>query len=253
MTTAVHRLSFDYAQVIGRAFEVLRRNPTLLAALTGLLYLLPKVAATLLDVQVPIIGGAISATRGFDILLAAIGAVMLQAMIVHVFLQDIAGRTPHLKSTLRTGVNRFFPVLFIGLAYALAVLFASVLLLAPGLMVATAWLVAMPAAVAERLDIRAAIERSLWLTRGYRWPVFGLIAITVVVAVAAGQVVDGVHLSWDGSGIIANAFDTAQQVTADILSAVAMLASALLVSSIYCELRLLKEGVAPEDLAEQLD
>lgn len=54
------------------------------------------------------------------------------------------------------------------------------LLLIPGLILMCLWSLVVPACVLERLGPLSSLSRSARLTKGYRWPVFGLILLTVI-------------------------------------------------------------------------
>jgi hypothetical protein len=134
-----------------------------------------------------------------------------------------------------------------------AILLGLIALVVPGLMIATAWLVSMPSLVVERVGIRAAINRSIWLTSGYRWPVFGFLAVFLVISI----IVSGAGESWDGPFVGLPLFDQVSAVVRALVEDMFEIAAALIftltVSSVYFELRLIKEAVLPEDLARGLD
>jgi hypothetical protein len=76
--------------------------------------------------------------------------------------------------------SRAWPIGLAGLMFYLGVVGGTILLIVPGLMLATAWSVSMPALAAEGLSPRRAFGRSLELTRGHRWMVFALSLIVFV-------------------------------------------------------------------------
>jgi hypothetical protein len=262
MSVAVGQTQFDYVQVIGRAVEVLRRNFALLITLTLVFYGLPKLGATLLDFSdsAPIVGPLLSATEGLYGVVAMLGYFAVQVMVVYVFARHLDGRAPTLDGALRHGLNLFVPVLCLVMVFATAVVLGLILLVIPGLMIATAWLVSVPALAVERVDVRTAIDRSIWLTRGYRWPVFGILAVMLLIRFSA---LNGGHdhldaaLPFGSPAMLEAAAGAARSlvegVVDDVVDIVTTLVFALVVTSIYCELRMLKEGVAPQDLGAQLD
>lgn len=256
MAIAAHHPSFDHGLIIARAYDVLRRNLGLLAALTMLLYGLPKIGATVLHLaadDMPIFGEMMGFTGAIYSLLAFAGYFALQAVVVYVFAKDLSGGTPSFGGALRVVGQAFFPVAGVVILSVLVVCLGLAALIIPGLMIATAWLVATPACVAERLGVGAAIERSLWLTRGYRWPLFGFIAAAILAIVILTVAVGGFGLPFDSFDLIESAFSAAGEIIEALLSIIITLALALLVSSIYYELRVIKEDATPEDLALSLD
>jgi hypothetical protein len=75
------------------------------------------------------------------------------------------------------------PLVIMTLLSTLGVGLGLLLLIIPGLMLATAWAVAAPALIMEGKSPFVALGRSRDLVRGYSWPVFGLFVLTIVVMV----------------------------------------------------------------------
>jgi hypothetical protein len=114
--------------------------------------------------------------------------------------------------------------------------------------------VATPSAVVERLDVGSALSRSAWLTQGYRWPVFGLMVLFVVVVAIFSGVITGIQAGiLSPFSFIHGLRGGAHEVTSALLDTAAALAGAVGVMSIYYELRMIKEDAGPEDLASLLE
>ncbi|HEX2110457.1 MAG TPA: hypothetical protein VHF67_02780 [Gaiellaceae bacterium] len=73
-----------------------------------------------------------------------------------------------------------------GILAAIGISIGLVLLIVPGLLLATWWLLIVPAIVLERRSTFEAFGRSRDLVRGSGWTVFGLIVLTFVVLLGAG-------------------------------------------------------------------
>ena len=58
------------------------------------------------------------------------------------------------------------------------------LLIVPGLVLMTWWVLIIPVVVLERTSAGAAFGRSRELVRGYGWNVFGVIVLTLLVLLA---------------------------------------------------------------------
>src|SRR5258708_17090641 len=71
----------------------------------------------------------------------------------------------------------------------LAVMFASMLFIVPGLILYMMWSVATPACVVERLGPFRSMARSRALTKGHRWKIFGLLLLTLIPGVIIGAVI----------------------------------------------------------------
>jgi hypothetical protein len=118
------------------------------------------------------------------------------------------------------------------------------LLVIPGLIVMTMFWVAIPAAVVERPGVFASLGRSLDLTRGCRWRVFGVVVILIVISLVAQQIA-GMVAAASGAvfGIVFVAFVTA------FFTALTAVAGAVS----YHDLRLAKEGGDSADIAAVYD
>jgi hypothetical protein len=77
-----------------------------------------------------------------------------------------------------------------GLLAALGIMIGLVLLIVPGLVLATWWAVIIPVIMLEGASVGQAFGRSRELVRGRGWSVFGLIVLTFLILVAAGIVLD---------------------------------------------------------------
>jgi hypothetical protein len=68
-----------------------------------------------------------------------------------------------------------------GLLAGLGIVLGLVLLIVPGLVLMTWWILVIPVIVLERTDAGAAFGRSRELVRGYGWNVFGVIVLTILL------------------------------------------------------------------------
>jgi len=185
--------------------------------------------------------------------LALVGGMIVssitQAFLTRATVAYSQGRRASLAESARAGLAVFLPLMGLSLVIAVATAFGMLLLIIPGLMLMTAWSVATPALIEERVGIFEAIERSNELTRGSRWRIFFLmVAVGLVtwVTTVAVQFFTGV----DEAEAIA-AFANVPYLAASIL--VGTLNSLLIgtvQSAIYVELRSLKDGPATNRLEQ---
>ncbi|MFO1185905.1 MAG: hypothetical protein U1E56_14145 [Bauldia sp.] len=97
-----------------------------------------------------------------------------------IVLTDLSGQTPELRPILEHAV-RAVPSLFgLGLVFLLTVLVGFALFVAPGVALATAWSLAGPALLGERIGILQSLRRSWSLTKGGRWQILGALATPFV-------------------------------------------------------------------------
>jgi hypothetical protein len=184
-------------------------------------------------------------SRGMAIagtLLADVMRRLSQAMVIYGAFQQLRGQPVSLAESLQVGLRRIIPV--IGLAIAASVLTALgfVLLIVPGVIVATMLFVATPVCVVERLGPFTSMDRSAQLTKGHRWKIFGLLLLVFVPEIIVSATFETVVEIAGTGGVLAA---TGQLVWDTIWGAV----GAVLVIATYHDLRVAKEGVDTAQIA----
>jgi hypothetical protein len=175
-----------------------------------------------------------------DFVLIPIG----QAMVLYGAFQAMRGRPVRLGESIAKGMARFLPVIGVSLLAGLVIVVASILLLVPGLIMATKLYVVMPACIVERLGVFASLERSGELTMGHRWPIFALLLLSLLLAIAFNLVpaalarVGGATVPQIGD-FIGAALDSAFQ--------------SIVVVVAYHDLRVAKDGVDIDRIAAVFD
>jgi hypothetical protein len=126
----------------------------------------------------------------FALLLSFVGTFWLQGAIAEAVADVRDGRA---DLSIGETLNRVSPhVARLGAAGLLAVLgvvAGLILLIVPGLVLLTWWILISPVIVLERRGIFEAFGRSRELVRGQGWNVFGTIAIGVLISIGASIVV----------------------------------------------------------------
>lgn len=262
MTAApIESTRFDMGRVVGRTFSAVGAN-----FVTFYLLGLMLVGAPLFLMQYGALGALSSAgtldyasnpsamfgpTYFIGLLLYLIGGFILQAAFTHGAFAHFNGQRAALGDLVATGARFFLVTLAIAILAALGMALGFLLLFVPGLILMTLWAVAVPAAVVERVGAFGALGRSRALTRNHRWAIFGLLVamgiLTYIITLLAQ--------------VIASAFAGAASVTpmagmavaSALISPVAAIIGAASVSAIYFELRSVKEGIGPEQLASVFD
>src|SRR5215210_639074 len=84
---------------------------------------------------------------------------------------------PHLSS-----------IIVAGILAGLGIVLGLILLIVPGLVLLTWWILIVPVIVLERRSAGESFSRSRELVRGYGWRVFGVIILTIVIYIIAGIV-----------------------------------------------------------------
>lgn len=244
---------FRVGRVLGEAFNVLFKDlwKFLLLALVALLPSALLVAA---------FGGQASGgfgapspdfdTAPFTILLIDIPLGILcyalsQAGTLYGAFQDMRGRPFDLGTAFAVAFRRFFPVLGVAICFGLAVGLASILLLVPGLMVLSAFYVALPACVMEGLGPFDSLSRSGALTKGQRWRVFGIFVVIIVVSMIVGALLQVIAVAIGGgiAGIVVNF----------VWNALYAAYNSVAIAVMYHDLRVLKEGIDIDRIAAVFD
>jgi hypothetical protein len=264
-TTAGSR-NFDMGRVISETFGVIGRNfvPFILLAL--LLGGLPNLLVGLFQLrfateqamfQPRVIGGSLV---GGLIMLAA--AFVLQAAIVHATVSDLNGRRVVLGDSLRVGLRNCLPLIGLAILTGLGVAIGFVLVIIPGFILMVMWSVAVPAKVVEKVGVFHAFTRSRDLTRGRRWPIFGLFVIyaigawvlsaVILAAFAPFALAKGLPTA-ETMGSFTSSLSVMQLIADPLIATVTTLVSTAGLATLYSELRGSREGVGPEALASVFD
>jgi hypothetical protein len=183
-----------------------------------------------------------------------------QAAILHAAFQDMGGRPVSMVDSIRVAMRRFFPVIGVAIAVILMLLLlaavwggassaliwftgwsvvasavsAAALPVIAAFFLATMWFVAMPACVVERTGPFASLGRSRRLTKGCRWPIFGIFLATMIAEVIVATLTQQA-VALPGGAIVV-------LVVRVIWYGVRNTVNATVAAAAYRELRLAKEG-----------
>jgi hypothetical protein len=246
---------FDLGRVISRTFGLIGRNFVAFTFLSLLLVGAPQFGLVLFQSYVlqQALWGLNAPGLALGVaLVTLILAYVLMAMLTRASIDDLSKGRVSLGAAVGDGVRFFFPLFIVALLTGIGVFLGLLLLIVPGVYLATRWLVATPALVAEDLGPTAALGRSSELTEGRRWAVFGLMLLYLVVAwvieVASAAVVGLVGSSPQYIASLDVVTITISGVGA-FIGALSSMVSAVGTAALYFELRQDKEGVSVADLA----
>ena len=215
--------------VIRQAWELYKAHWQHLIPIALVVYVLISLFTLLLVVLL----GWFGAVLGFFIALA--GVFWLQGALV-VAVDDVRdGRADlNISQTLNRVWPRINTLTVAGLLASLGIIIGLALLIVPGLILLTLWLLIVPAIMLEDRGIMASFGRSRELVSGQSWSVFGVIVLTVLILLVVNI----------GVSILEGAVDSRWfSVLADIASQTATAPFLALAWTItYFELRSLKEG-----------
>jgi hypothetical protein len=252
-STSVRRGAFDLGRVIQRTFTSISQNAAVFFGAAVMLVGIPSALAAFGQ------GDLMTTASGSSFLFVAFGTVLylvglyiLQGVVVKAAVNGFHDKSTSFGDAFNVGIQMFLPLLGLGIVAGLGMVLGYALLIVPGVILTVLWSVAAPAVVVEKRGIMESLQRSRDLTRGYRWPVFGLLVIYLILSWIVGGAIGGLNLALGGS------FDASPNlglnlITTPIMNIVSGVVASAGVAALYYELRTAKEGAGPEDLASVFD
>ncbi len=249
MTTTTTGGQFEMGRVVSRTFEVLAANfvPFFLLAL---LAVAPRAGLTWLS-QTYVKDSEATGLVALPIaLVAAMAGSLVQGAIMRGSYQTLSGSKAALPDMLSVGLRSTLPLFFLSICVGFMVGLASLALLVPGLMLATRWSVASPVQVIQKPGVFESMGRSADLTKGRRWPIFGLLIayfLAVIVIELVLAALSGASLSAFTTTMNSGLYAT---VITPLMTAAILPIGAVGVTAIYYELRATREGFGEDSTAE---
>jgi hypothetical protein len=186
-----------------------------------------------------------------------IGSLAAQAAMTRALIAHEQGDVVTFRSCLAASFGKVIPLLGLSFLTSIGMMFGFILLFFPGVMLAVMWSVASPALVSEDLGVIAAIGRSADLTRGHRWKIFGLCAMTYVFYLIVSRVLSllgsAINVTGDWTGL-----SGAMSITGALFGGfipllfwtMCIAVWGALSASLYIELRTAREGPLADTLAD---
>jgi hypothetical protein len=251
--------AFGVGRVIARTFSTWRRHVVVFSLLTLVADLPVFAVGVLAGIRVP--GMTAPSASPFDpagaaamsalpqgIWLAYLATMLLFLVEVgamtHGVIQHLAGKPVSLGAMIATGFRRLVPVVAVGLFCYLIFLVGLVLLLVPGIILACALAVAIPAVVVERPGVFGAIKRSFALTKGKRFAIFVAFLVLFLIVIT---------VTTFGSFVLPALTASISPMLGTIVGLVFNIVFGTLVwvapAVVYHDLRVAKEGVQTAQLA----
>jgi hypothetical protein len=191
--------------VIGDSWELYKKHWRHLAPIALIVYIvLGVVAALLAAVFDNWLAGLLSAMIGI------IGAFWLQGALVKAVADVRDGRADmSIRDTFASAWPHVPAVAVAGILAGLGIALGLLLLIVPGLVLMTWWVVIIPAIILEDKSASESFSRSRELVRGYGWNVFGVIVLTILLLIVASIVI---------ALILSPLDDWLQELLSDIIS-----------------------------------
>jgi hypothetical protein len=246
-TAAGKEQQIDIGRVVSRSFDVIGRNvgpylgvAFLLGGLPG--FLLGYATVKGLDSTNPL-EMFISPLYWVAILVSWLCGSVLQAALVRSSILDLGGRPADIGGSLRTAMSLLLPLIGLTILTSIVLMVGFILLIVPGIIFYVILSVAVPVLVEERPGVIKSMERSVALTRGSRWQVFGVLVIFALFYMAVSMVLGVV------GGVAGSSSMVGQLIVSGLTGVVVALVLAAVLASLYVELRTVKEGATSESLA----
>ena len=118
--------------------------------------------------------------------LDVVGSTIYAGMVVRVVQHARQGTSASVGETVESVMPVLIPLIVNGFLKGVAVAIGLILLIIPGIFLATMWAVTGPAIVVERAGIIDSFQRSWDLVKGQFWPVLGAYVIAFLILAAAG-------------------------------------------------------------------
>jgi hypothetical protein len=181
---------------------------------------------------------------GIGFVLLMVLSMFSSAIILHCAFQDMRKRPLNLLEALKVAFRRLVPLILLALLESLLLVLGIILLVVPGLILYTMWLVAVAACVVERTGPWRSLRRSQELTKGHRWKIFGLFLLLLLISLINPVV---------QLALTTAAGPTAAAIGNAIWTAIGSAFSSVVIAVTYYDLRVAKEGIDIEQIASVFD
>jgi hypothetical protein len=177
------------------------------------------------------------------IVVSTIAGTLYQGMVVGLVRDVQDGRRDSSVGDLfNVAMPVLLPLIGAGLLSGIGIGIGFVLVIVPGLILLTIWAVVAPVIVIEHSGVIDAFGRSRQLVRGNGWPVFWVIVVAFLIALAGGIVFGAIANSIADGPLVRIVFSAlASTITAPI--------SALVAGILYYRLLAIQGGPAPSEPA----
>src|SRR5580693_4977855 len=173
--------------VLDEAWRMYKAYAKHLLAIAFVVYLVAAVISALLA----LIGGSIGTVLGA--LVAIVAAFLLQATLVKA-VQDVRdGRVDmSIGETIAAARPYLWSVAGASILAGIAIGIGLILVIVPGLILATIWAVIVPVIVIERTGALASFGRSRELVRGRAWHVFATLVLVYIILIVVDIVLGAI-------------------------------------------------------------
>lgn len=257
VATAYDDREMSIGRVFERAFGTIVHNPLVVLAIAIVLGGIPSALVNSLSQFVR--GDALASGTDFAALWGAMAFSWILSIIIGAIVQGAMTRATvaegenqraSFAECIAAGARVFLPLIGVGLIFGFAISLGFVLLIVPGIIIMLMWSVAAPAVVVERDGVFRALRRSQELTKGFRWKIFGLFLILLVIYALLFTVLGVIGLSSLRTSVATTGFTVINFIASLITSVLVNLLWGTIQPSLYVELRRANVGDSVESLEE---
>lgn len=255
--------NYNFGRTLSRAFTLVREGlPTV-----GVFMLIVQVVSTLIsfglqgqiaaEFQQSAAIGAVAPLAIFSSAwywLTAVVSLVLGVVVytgsIYGFLAVDRGAPVSVGECFSFGLAKFLPGLGLLILWGLGVALGWVLFLVPGLILITMWSASLPALVGEGRGVIDSFGRSRALTKGYRWAIFGTLIVALIILYIPMLIFGGMIMGSTTLLLSGQALSPMFYLVSLIYGWAAGMFVNALVTSIYLDCRLAKEGATSGDLTD---
>ncbi len=169
--------------VLGEAWGLYKTHWRTLLPIAFVVYVALSLVSLLLVTTLTWFGAILSA------IVSLVGVFWVQGALVRAVEDVRDGRADlSLGDTFARVQPQLASIVVGGLLASLGVMLGLILLIVPGLVLLTWWVLIIPVIVLEESRAGEAFTRSRELVRGHGWSVFGVIVLTLLIVIAGGIV-----------------------------------------------------------------
>jgi hypothetical protein len=217
--------SIDARGVIRRTFQIYGDQASVLMPASAVVFTISALLRVGLTVASP------DLALGFvDLIVSFVATTLFTGMVVELVADVQDGRRDaSAAGLLRSVMPVLGQLIVVGVIAGIGILAGSMLVVVPGLLLATIWAVAAPVVVLEHLGAFRALGRSRELVRGNGWNVFAVVLLLVVLVFLAAVAIELGGQAAAGTG--------GRLVVMVVLGVLAAPISALAAAVLYFDLR----------------
>jgi hypothetical protein len=128
----------------------------------------------------------------FGFVMFVVGSVIFYITLIILYVRNLWGEHVEVADAVRSGLPRFWPYIGVSILGGLGVFAGLLLLIVPGIILLCGWYVIAPVIVGERTGVSDALGRSWQLTSGFKWQIFAVLLVGLMLVLVTGGLLGGI-------------------------------------------------------------